>query len=156
MCTYVVQKCDCEEERSINAKPSKRCFDVSCVALRCLVHWSRVSSPRRRVHFLSPTAAALAAATAIGYYTRLIWSTDVLKQLNYTHNSLTTSLHCFLREKVGGSEKSRLFGGCNKNPRLTRSPASAGIANRPLVFATITTLSGHNIEYLCLNLFTPF
>ena len=31
----------------------------------------------------------------------------------------------------------------------TRSPASAGIANRPLVF-----LSGHNIEYLCLNLFT--
>jgi len=37
---------------------------------------------------------------------------------------------------------------------LTRSPASAGIANRPLVFATRTTLSGHNIEYLCLNLFT--
>jgi len=36
----------------------------------------------------------------------------------------------------------------------TRSPASAGIANRPLVFATRTTLSGHNIEYLCLNLFT--
>jgi len=31
----------------------------------------------------------------------------------------------------------------------TRSPASAGIANRPLVF-----LGGHNIEYLCLNLFT--
>ena len=29
----------------------------------------------------------------------------------------------------------------------TRSPASAGIANRPLV-------CGHNIEYLCLNLFT--
>jgi len=37
---------------------------------------------------------------------------------------------------------------------LTRSPASAGIANRPLVFATRTTLSGHTIEYLCLNLFT--
>ena len=36
----------------------------------------------------------------------------------------------------------------------TRSPASAGIANRPLVFATRTKLSGHNIEYLCLNLFT--
>jgi len=32
---------------------------------------------------------------------------------------------------------------------LTRSPASAGIANCPLVF-----FSGHNIEYLCLNLFT--
>ena len=40
-------------------------------------------------------------------------------------------------------------------PLDTRSPASAGIANRPLVFATRTyTLSGHNIEYLCLNLFT--
>jgi len=37
---------------------------------------------------------------------------------------------------------------------FTRSPASAGIANRPLVFATRTTLSDHNIEYLCLNLFT--
>ena len=35
-------------------------------------------------------------------------------------------------------------------PNKTRSPASAGIANRPLR----TTLSGHNIEYLCLNLFT--
>jgi len=41
-------------------------------------------------------------------------------------------------------------------PSVTRSPASAGIANRPLVFLGIflTTLSGHNIEYLCLNLFT--
>jgi len=41
---------------------------------------------------------------------------------------------------------------------LTRSPASAGIANRPLVssFATRTTLSSHNIEYLCLNLFSKF
>jgi len=29
----------------------------------------------------------------------------------------------------------------------TRSPATAGIANRPLVFATRTTLSGHNIEF---------
>ena len=38
--------------------------------------------------------------------------------------------------------------------QVTRSPASAGIANRPLVFATRTTLSGHNTEYLCLNLFT--
>ena len=43
---------------------------------------------------------------------------------------------------------------CNRIERETRSPASAGIANRPLVFATRTTLSGHNIEYLCLNLFT--
>jgi len=42
----------------------------------------------------------------------------------------------------------------NHATTITRSPASAGIANRPLVFATRTTLSGHNIEYLCLNLFT--
>ena len=36
----------------------------------------------------------------------------------------------------------------------TRSPASAGIANRPLVFLGIFLIFGHNIKYLCLNLFT--
>jgi len=66
-----------------------------------------------------------------------------------------SALACLTYMVVGFTvHVSQLISVCNSVRIITRSPASAGIANRPLVFATRTTLSGHNIEYVCLNLFT--